>query len=103
MRREDLAHAIADAVTEVPGVAGLTPGDGVEVATLYSGGKVVGLRLSSDPVQVHIIADRTPLPPVAEAAAAAARRVLAAAGDDREVQVVVADLAPQLTDRRGRG
>jgi len=106
MRREDLAQAVADAVTAVPGVARLTGGPGVEVATLFSGGKVVGLRLSSDPVEVHIVADRMPLPPVADEAVAAARRVLSAAGDDREVRVVVVDVeseAMATLDRRGRG
>ena len=46
MRREDLARAVADAVVGVPGVARLSPGTGVEVATLFPGGKVIGLRLS---------------------------------------------------------
>jgi len=106
VRREDLALAVADAVTAVPGVSRLTGGPGVEVATLYSGGKVVGLRLSADPVEVHIVADRVPLPPVADEAAAAARRVLSAAGDDRAVRVGVVDIESPATatmDRRGRG
>ncbi len=101
MRREDLARAVADAVTAVPGVSALVSGPGVEVSTLFSGGKVVGLRLSSDPVEVHIRADRVPLPPVAEAAASAARTVLTAAGDDRSVRVVVVDVVEDAMRRRG--
>jgi hypothetical protein len=92
MRREDLARAIEGAVTDVPGVARLSGGHGVEVSTLFSGGKVVGVRLTADPVELHIVADRVPLPPVVREAAAAARRVLGAAGDDREVTVVVDDV-----------
>jgi hypothetical protein len=73
----------------------------VEVSTQFSGGKVLGLRLTSDPVEVHIRADRVPLPPVAEAAATAARTVLAAAGDDRPVRVVVDDIVADALNRRG--
>jgi hypothetical protein len=101
MRREDLARAVADAVTEVPGVSALVSGPGVEVSTQFSGGKVIGLRLSSDPVEVHIRADRVPLPPVAEGVAAAAQRVLHAAGDDRAVRVVVVDVVEDALHRRG--
>jgi len=100
VRREDIARSVADAVTAVPGVAGLHPGFGVEVATLFSGGKVIGLRLSGDAVELCITADRVPLTPVAEAAAAAAHRVLAALGDDRPINVVVADVTPGAMDRR---
>lgn len=102
MRREDLARAVADAVLEVPGVARLSPGSPVEVATLFAGGKVVGLRLSGDVVEVHVVADRGPLPAVAEQAAVAAKRVLSAAGDGREVVVVVDDVEESAVDRRAR-
>ena len=100
MRREDLARAVADAVVDVPGVARLHPGTGVEVATLFPGGKVIGLRLSGEVVEVHLVADRVPLPPVADEAAAAARRVLAAAGDGRDVRVVVEDVEASAVERR---
>jgi len=100
MRREDLARAVADAVTSVPGVVRLSPGTGIEVATLFAGGKVLGLRLSGDSVVVHIVTDRGPLPPIAEEAAAAARRVLLAAGDDRPVDIVVEDIEAPVFDRR---
>jgi hypothetical protein len=101
VRREDLARSIADAVTAVPGVAGLTSsGSAVEVATLFAGGKVVGLRLADDTVEIHIVAARVPLGPVADEAAAAARRVLGAAGDNRSVRVVVGDVLVDALDRR---
>ena len=102
MRREDLARAVADAVLEVPGVARLSPGGPVEVATLFAGGKVVGLRLSGEVVELHIVADRVPLPEVAEQASVAAKVVLSAAGDDREVLVVVDDVEESAVDRRAR-
>ena len=76
VRLEDIARAVADAVRAVPGVAGLSPGTGIEVSTQFSGGKVIGVRLTGDEVQVHIVAGRGPLPPIANEAAAAARRVL---------------------------
>jgi hypothetical protein len=102
VRREDIAAAIADAVTSVPGVAGLTGGEGVEIATFFAGGKVVGVHLGEDEVDVHIVADRTPLTQVADEAAAAALRVLSAAGDKRRVRVYVDDVAIESIDRRGR-
>lgn len=103
LRREDLARSIADAVTAVPGVAGLTSADSrVEVATLFAGGKVVGLRLGDDTVEIHILVDRPPVQQVANEAVAAARRVLAAVGDERAVRVVVADVVVDALERRDR-
>jgi len=103
VRREDIARAVADAVIDVPGVARLSPGTGVEVATLFPGGKVIGLRLSGEVVEVHLVADRVPLPPIADEAAAAAGRVLSAAGDPRDVLVVIDDVEAHAVERRGRG
>jgi hypothetical protein len=100
VRREDVARSVAEAVTAVPGVAGLTPGPGVEVSTQFSGGKVVGVRLGGEQVEIHIRADRMPLPPIAAEAIAAARRVLAAIGDERRVLVVVDDVVADAFDRR---
>jgi hypothetical protein len=81
-------------------VARLHPGGGVEVATLFPGGKVIGLRLSGEVVEVHLVADRVPLPPIADEAAAAARRVLNAVGDGRDVRVVVEDVEAYAVERR---
>jgi hypothetical protein len=103
VRREDVARSVAEAVTAIPGVAGLSPGTGVEVSTQFSGGKVVGVRLNGEKVEIHIRADRVPLPPIADEAVVAARRVLAAVGDDRPVLVVVDDVAAEAFDRRGGG
>jgi hypothetical protein len=100
VRLEDIARAVADAVLAVPGVAGLSPGTGIEVSTQFSGGKVIGVRLSGDEVEVHIVADRGPLPPIANEAAAAARKVLRADGDDRPVVVVVDDIVSGALTRR---
>lgn len=102
MRREDIAHAVADAATAVPGVARLSPGSGVEVATLYAGGKVIGVRLSGEAVEVHIVANTAPLQPVATEVNLAVRRVLGAAGDNRPVNVVVDDVEAAAVNRRER-
>ncbi len=102
VRREDLAHAAADAALGVPGVARLSPGTGVEVSTQYAGGKVVGVRLTGTEAEVQIVADRVPLPPITDQVAAAVGAVLAAAGDPRHVTVVVADIEAAAADRRGR-
>jgi hypothetical protein len=100
VRLEDVARSVAEAVMAVPGVAGLTPGPGVEVSTQFSGGKIVGVRLGGEQVEIHIRADRVPLPPIANEAVAAARRVLAATGDERRVLVVVDDVVADEFDRR---
>jgi hypothetical protein len=102
VRREDLAHAAADAALSVPGVARLSPGPGVEVSTQYAGGKVLGVRLGEERAEVHIVADRMPLPPVTDQVAAAVAGVLAAAGEPKPVTVVVADIEMAAVDRRVR-
>jgi hypothetical protein len=103
VRRSDLAEAAADAALRVPGVAGLSAGTGVEVATYYPGGKTLGVRLRDDGAEVHIVAGRAPLPPLAEEVAVAVGRVLAAAGAARPVTVVVDDVAEWALDRRKGG
>lgn len=100
MRREDLVRTLAEAVINVPGVAGLAAGRYVEVATHFSGGKVVGIRLS-DPIEIHIVADQLPLQPVADSVVAAARRVLLAAAEERDVLVVIDDVTAPALERRG--
>lgn len=86
-----LASSIADAVRAVPGVRRLDPGTAIEAATQYPGGKVIGVRLH-ETVEIHFVAGRLPLPPVAAEVAKAARSVLAKAGDDRPVEVFIDDI-----------
>lgn len=100
VRREDIARAVAEATLAVPGVASLSPGPGVEVSTQFSGGKVIGVRLTGPQVAVHVVADRVPLPPIATAVTEAVRQVLAATGDERPVAVVVDDVAVEAVTRR---
>ena len=90
-RRGRLALAVAAEVDTVGGVR-RTGGPGVEVATQYPGGRVLGVRLGADEVTVHIIAERLPLDMLAEAVRFAARSALAAHGDSRAVVVRVDDL-----------
>jgi len=88
-----LATAVREATLAVPGVAWLASTAAVEVATYFAGGKVVGVRLAGDTVEVHVVLDRLPVPPVASRVDQAVRQVLAAAGDPRPVRVVVEDVA----------
>jgi hypothetical protein len=103
VRREDLAHAVADAALAVPGVARLSPGSGIEVSTQYGGGKVIGVRLGPERVEVHIVADRAPLPQIADKVAEVVGVVLVAAGTPTPVTVVVDDIDMAVVDRRVRG
>ena len=90
-RRGRLALAVAAAVDTVVGVR-RTGGPGVEVATQYPGGRVVGVRLGADQVTVHLIAERFPLESVADAVHAAVGAALADLGDRRAVAVTIDDL-----------
>jgi hypothetical protein len=90
-RRGRLAAAVAAAVDGVAGVR-RTGGPGVEVATQYPGGRVVGVRLGAYDVDVHIVAQRFPLDALAETVRSAVRAALADAGDARPVAVHVDDL-----------
>jgi len=91
--QERLASAVRDAVLAVPGVARLTSGGAVEVATQFPGGKVVGVRLG-DPVEVHVAVDRSPIISVTEQVRAAVQAVLDRSGGSRPVEVVVDDIEP---------
>jgi hypothetical protein len=90
-RRGRLALAVAAAVDSVGGVR-RTGGPGVEVATQYPGGRALGVRLGTDEVTVHIVAERLPLDAVADAVRLAALSALAGLGDSRAVAVSVDDL-----------
>jgi hypothetical protein len=90
-RRGRLALAVAAAVDTVVGVR-RTGGPGVEVATQYPGGRVIGVRLGPDQVAVHIVATRLPLETVADAVHAAVGATLAGLGDRRAVVVNIDDL-----------
>ncbi|MFY1692149.1 hypothetical protein [Plantactinospora sp. WMMB782] len=87
----EIAGRLRDVVLAVPGVTRLTPGVGVEVATLFPGGKIVGIRLG-DPVEVHVQVDPVPIPPLAEQIRVAVRDVLADLGRQSSVEVVVDDI-----------
>ena len=94
--------AVSDAALGVDGVARLDGGNGIEVSTLYPGGKVVGVRLTTVGAEVHIVADGYDLAAVARGVAAAASPVLSAAGYPNRVDVVVADVERAATTRRRR-
>jgi hypothetical protein len=90
--RAILAQAVAAGVLAVPGVARLSGGRGVEAATLYPGGKVVGVVADDQAVRVHVVAGRLPLGPLVREVRAAVAIVLAGLGAARVVDLVVEDL-----------
>jgi hypothetical protein len=90
--RGAIARAIAAGVANVPGVARLDPGTGVEVATQYAGGKVPGVAVRPDRIVVRVVLDRLPVAPVADHAHMVAQTVLRAVGWSRPVELVVADV-----------
>ena len=100
VRRQDSATAAAGAALDVPGVARLSAGSGVEVSTLYPGGRTLGIRLTDVGAQVHIVADQFDLNAVADQVRTAVARVLAAAGQPSTVDVVVEDVEPAALNRR---
>ncbi|GAB3942626.1 hypothetical protein [Corynebacterium tapiri] len=58
----DLARSIADAVSGVNGVAELHGGPHGEVATLFPGQRVRGVRVVDERLQVHVVADLSAVP-----------------------------------------
>jgi hypothetical protein len=91
-RRREVAGKVAAAVDEVPGVRRTFGSGVVECSTLFAGGRVEGVALGDDVVQVCVALARLPVPKVAGEVAAAARKALKALGDGRRVDVVVDDL-----------
>lgn len=90
--RAVLAAAVATALARVPGVARLSPGTGVEVATQFAGGKVVGVAVRDDAVVAYLVVDRVPVDQVAQAARAAAEAALADLGVARRLDLVIDDV-----------
>lgn len=85
---DDLSGQIAEAVRAVGGVAGLHDGAFGEVATYLPGGKVAGVRVRDDLLDVHIaVRWDHPVGPIAEAV----RRAVGPL-DDRPVHVTVEDI-----------
>jgi hypothetical protein len=109
VERATLAQAVAAAVGAVPGVARLTGGSGVEAATLYPGGKVVGVVVDAHTVTVHVVAGELPLASLIARVRAVVVAVLADLGAGQAVDLVVEDLdLPKLPPHpiavdRGRG
>jgi hypothetical protein len=90
--RAVLAAAVAAALTRVPGVARLSPGTGVEVATHIAGGKVVGVGVRGDAVVAYLVVDRLPVDQVAQAAPAAGEAGLADHGGAPRLDLVIDDV-----------
>ena len=90
--RAVLATSVASALTQVPGVARLSPGTGVEVATQFAGGKVVGVAVRDNTVVAHLVVDRLPLDRVARAARVAGEAALADLGVARRLDLVIDDV-----------
>lgn len=61
------AHAVAEAAAGCRSVARLSPGSFGEVATYLPGRRIIGVRVTEDHVEVHIVARwGAPLPRVGE-------------------------------------
>ena len=90
-RRATLALAVAAAVDGVGG-ARRTVGSGVEVATQYPGGRVVGVRLGEARIEVHIVVESLDVVRVADEIHVEARAALNRVGDPRAVAVTVDDI-----------
>jgi hypothetical protein len=92
--RGRLAWTVAAAVDQVSGVR-RSGGPGVEVATQYRGGRVLGVGLGETDITVHVVAERLPLEPLIRAVRDATLNALRAASDGRGVTVIVDDLDVQ--------
>lgn len=92
VNRAVLAAAVATALARVPGVARLSPGTGVEVATQFAGGKVVGVAVRDGAVVAYLVVDRLPVDRVARAARVAGEAALADLGVARRLDLVIDDV-----------
>lgn len=98
--RGRLALTVAAAVDTVDGARRSGDG-GVEVATQYRGGRVVGVRLGDAQIEVHVVAEHPDVAVVAGKIQVAARRALDLVGDRRKVMVFVDDLDVVSLSPRG--
>ncbi len=89
----DRARALAAAVAAVPGVEKLAQGTYGQIALLFPGERVPGLRLAdADRLEVHVVVDLAALGLGADLHAFSRRlRAIAAAHTDLPVTVVLAD------------
>lgn len=53
---QEVAEQLAQTIQEIPGVAGLHSGRFGEIAQLYPGSRVAGLRTTDQGLEIHIIA-----------------------------------------------
>lgn len=99
------ATAVAAAVSAVPGVAGLSDGAYGEIALLYPGARVAGLRWADGRLEVHVAAafgsaDARSLYDVSADARAAATSVL---GGVAPIDVHIDDVVgPTTATREGK-
>lgn len=91
------AREVAAAVGAVPGVHGLHAGQYGEIALLFPGEKVSGLRFASPRddahLEVHLVADAASRPILSELADAVRAAAFAACPALHRVDVIVADAA----------
>ena len=90
-RRATVAVVVAAAVDGVGG-ARRTVGLGVEVATQYPGGRVIGVRLGDASIDVHIVVEGPDVARVADDIHVEVRAALDRVGDPRAVAVTVDDI-----------
>lgn len=89
------ARAIAGAVLAVPSVAGLDAGRHGEIALLYPGFRVPGLRWAGGRLELHLTAAFDPADPVplSETSRLARAAAESAGGFRGPVDVIIADVA----------
>jgi hypothetical protein len=90
--RMAIAQTVADSVARMAGIARLTAGSGVEVATYYPGGKTVGVAVDENGVAVHVAISALPVLDVVEQVRAIVIQALQARGWSLPVDVVVEDI-----------
>jgi hypothetical protein len=89
--RGRLVQLVAAAVDAVGGVR-RSAGDGVGIVTQYPGGAVTGVRLADGEVTVCIVVEDIRVKVAADVVRASVGRTLRVAGEQRRVNVIVADI-----------
>lgn len=88
-----VARAVADTALSTEGIHSLGTGAFAEVATYGPGEKVLGVRVTEEEVEVHIVALYPLRAPVPELATKLRERLVPEV-ESRRIDVVVEDIAP---------
>ena len=91
MNRVELARSVHEVVSRLRGISRLDSGP-VDKSTQYAGGRIPGVVVTGDDLDIHVVVDEFPVTAVADRVHAAVGEVLHGVGEHRRVRVFVTDV-----------